>query len=332
MTEKDIIKEFGDILHDASRIIDNPPPIISVCPKIDMALGGGVPEGCLFIMTGPEKIGKTIHALQFSKNAQDLKLDKGKDRKVYYGNVEGRLKKRDIEGIKGLNINPDNFKVIGSVEGNILSGEKYLGIFDHIVHNEPHSVLTIDSFSALASEDELVKDIATVQVAAMTRFVSKFTRRFANVLPINKVTVVGITHLMANINSFGKGKAKIEKSGNALKYAQDVKLYATHKEPLKQGETQIGQKVHWIIENSAIGPPGQKVTSYIKYGVGIWNEYEVAELCKDFGIATGTTWLTVKGIEKKVQGLSNLATYFENNPEAYLDYKTQVFEMAGLAQ
>ena len=80
MSEKDILKEFGDVLLEASYIVDNPPPIISVTPKIDIALGGGVPEGCLFIMTGPEKVGKTVHALEFCKNAQKVKLESDEKR------------------------------------------------------------------------------------------------------------------------------------------------------------------------------------------------------------------------------------------------------------
>ena len=164
----------------------------------------------------------------------------------------------------------------------------------------------------------------------MNRYLAKFTRRFANVLPINRVTLVGITHLMANIQKFGAGKSKVEKSGSALKYAQDVKLWATHKQPLMQGETQIGQKVNWVVENSAIGAPGQKVTSIIKYGHGIWNEYELAELAKDYGLVEGKTWLTLPNGEK-VQGMSNFATYLENNPEYYDELRQQVFEMVGMA-
>ena len=52
---KDLVKQFGDALHDAAFITEKPKQIISVSPKIDLALGGGVPEGSLFIMTGPDR-------------------------------------------------------------------------------------------------------------------------------------------------------------------------------------------------------------------------------------------------------------------------------------
>ena len=91
---KEITKEYGNVIHDPSSIIDQKLHIIPISPKIDIALGGGIPEGSLFIMTGPEKVGKTLTALTFCSNAQKDK------RKIYYGNIEGRLRKRDMEGIR----------------------------------------------------------------------------------------------------------------------------------------------------------------------------------------------------------------------------------------
>ena len=320
---KDIIKEYGDVLHDPSSITDEILEIIPVSPKIDIALGGGVPEGSLFILTGPEKIGKTVTALTFCANAQQLK------RPVYYGNIEGRLRKRDIEGIKDLQADPELSKIIGSTQGNILSAEKYLSIFDQIIHTQPETVCVVDSFSALSSDAELKGDLTDQQVMTVQKVLSKFCRRISNVLPINKVTVVGITHLMANV-AFGKGKAKVEKSGTALKYQVDVKLHASHISPIVQGDTQIGQTIHWQVVTSAIGPPGQKVDSHIKYGRGIWKEMELADLLIDFGIIKKSgAWITLPN-EEKIQGQNNLAKYLEDNPDQYKEFEKTIFSMIGI--
>jgi len=322
---KDIIKEYGNVLHDASSITERPLEVISVGPKLDIALGGGVPEGSLFIMTGPEKVGKTVTALSFCANAQQHH-----QRKVYYANIEGRLRKRDLEGISGLILDPEKMQIISSTEGNILSAEKYLSIIDNIVHTKPGSVAVVDSFSALSSESELTGDLEDVQVMSVQKILAKFCRRISNALPINRVTVVGVTHLMANVQRFGRGKSKIEKSGSALKYQVDVKLHATHSVPLMQGDTQIGQTIHWQIATSAIGPPGQKVESHIRYGRGIWKEMEVADLLIDFGlILKSGAWLKLPNGEK-IQGKANLAKYLEDNPKEYSDFKSQVFQMVGM--
>ena len=149
---------------------------------------------------------------------------------------------------------------------------------------------------------------------SVQKTLSKWCRKISNVLPINKVTVVGITHLMANVSSFGRGKSKVEKSGSALKYQTDVKLYATHSQPLMQNDTQIGQTIHWKIETSAIGPPGQKVESHIKYGRGIWKEMELADLMVDFGIASKAgAWIKLPNGEK-VQGQKQSSKILRRKP------------------
>jgi|TARA_R110002020_G_scaffold390204_1_gene600690 recombination protein RecA len=322
---KDIIKEYGNVLHDASSITEKPLEVISVGPKLDIALGGGVPEGSLFIMTGPEKVGKTVTALSFCANAQEHYK-----REVYYANIEGRLKKRDLEGISGLSLESELMQIISSTEGNILSAEKYLSIIDNIVHTKPGAIAVVDSFSALSSESELTGNLEDVQVMSVQKILAKFCRRISNVLPINRVTVVGITHLMANMQRFGRGKAKIEKSGSALKYQVDVKLHGTHSVPIMQGDTQIGQTIHWQIVTSAIGPPGQKVESHIRYGRGIWKEMEIADLLIDFGLVSKAgAWLKLPNGEK-IQGKANLAKYLEENPKEYGDFKSEVFEMVGV--
>ena len=321
---KDIIKEYGDVVHDPSSITDQKLKVISISPKLDIALGGGVPEGSLFIMTGPEKVGKTVTALTFCANAQE------DNRKIYYGNVEGRLRKRDIEGIKELSSDPERIKIIGSTQGNILSAEKYLGIFDQIIHTQPDTICVIDSFSALASDAELTGDLTDQQVMSVQKVLAKFCRRIAPALPINKVTVVGITHLMANVSTFGRGKAKVEKSGTALKYQVDVKLHASHTKPIMQGDTQIGQTIFWQVVTSAIGPPGQKVESHIKYGRGIWKEMELADLLVDFGLVKKSgSWLTLPN-EEKMQGQTNLAKYLEENPKQYDEFEETIFSIVGI--
>ena len=321
---QDIIKKYGDVIHDASSIMEREIHILSVSPKIDIALGGGIPEGSLFILTGPEKAGKTVTALTFCANAQKL------ERKIYYGNVEGRLRGRDMAGIKELDRDPKIFKLIESRAGNILSAEKYLSIFDELVATVPESVCVIDSFSALASENELTSDLSDHQVMTVQKVLAKFCRRIAPALPINRVTVVGITHLMANVSTFGRGKARVEKSGTALKYQTDVKLHASHTTPILQGDSQVGQTVHWQVVTSAIGPPGQKVSSHIKYGRGIWKEMELADLKLDFGIVKKSgTWLMLPN-EKKIQGKVNLAKHLEDNPEEYTEFENNIFSLVGI--
>jgi RecA/RadA recombinase len=122
MSIKDSVKkDFGDeIILSASSVVDKESIVIPVSPALDMILGGGIPEGSFVVLTGQPKCGKTTTSLDFAATAQRPEYGTGsyKDgRMVYYLNIEGRLKKRDLEGIPGLNL--EKFDVIGSQTGKI---------------------------------------------------------------------------------------------------------------------------------------------------------------------------------------------------------------------
>ncbi len=131
----DVVKNFGDdIILSGNAIVDKKNVIIPISPSLDIVLNGGIPEGSFVVLTGQPKCGKTTTSLDFAATAQKPEY-KGalKDtREVYYLNIEGRLKKRDLEGIPGLNL--DKFHVIGSQQGKILHAEEYLQIGEKIIN------------------------------------------------------------------------------------------------------------------------------------------------------------------------------------------------------
>ena len=136
--KEDLTKNFGqDIIMSANSIIDRESVVIPVSPSLDIILGGGIPEGSFVVLTGQPKCGKTTTSLDFAATAQKEEYQ-GKlktARRVYYLNVEGRLKKRDLEGIPGLDL--DRFDVIGSQQGKILHAEEYLQVAERIINEEP---------------------------------------------------------------------------------------------------------------------------------------------------------------------------------------------------
>ena len=239
-----VIKDFGsDIILSGNSVIDRNSVIIPVSPAIDMILNGGIPEGSFVVLTGQPKCGKTTTSLSFCATAQkeEYKGDLKKARHVYYLNIEGRLKKRDLEGIPGLDL--ARFDVIGSQQGKILHAEEYLQIAERIINEEPGCVLIIDSYSALCTEAEITSDMDKMQRADGAKLLAKFCRKVANVIPVNKNIVIGITHLMGNPTGYG-AEFK-EKSGQAIAYQTDIKLRAKTFKPwvLSADSTQIGQEM-----------------------------------------------------------------------------------------
>lgn len=332
--KEDLKKTFGeDILMSGSSIKEKQTVVIPLSPALDMILNGGVPEGSFVVLTGQPKCGKTVTSLSLAAKAMEEQyqgtLDK--PRHTYYLNIEGRLKKRDIEGIKGLDL--DRFTLIGSTQGKILHAEEYLQIAERIINQEPGSIIIIDSYSALCTEAEITSDMNKMQRADGAKLLAKFCRKVANVIPVNKNIVIGITHLMGNPTGYG-AEFK-EKSGQAIAYQTDIKLRAKRFSPWLLGKenTQIGQEVEWQVVCSALGPPGANTTSYIRYGEGIDRYMELFNMAVDIGIISkGGAWYTFGGLEDKpkFQGSEKARDYIVANPEVYNTILAEVNTALGI--
>ena len=332
---QDITKTFGEnIILTGHSIIDTNNVIIPVSPVLDILLNGGIPEGSFVILTGQPKCGKTTTSLDFAATAQDPKYGYGsfKDgREVYYLNIEGRLKKRDLQGIPHLN--PEKFHVIGSQQGKILHAEEYLQIAEKLINEVPGAVIIIDSYSALCTEAEITSDMNKMQRADGAKLLAKFCRKVANVIPVNKSIVIGITHLMGNPTGYG-AEFK-EKSGQAVAYQTDIKLRAKKFSSWTVGNdtSPIGQEVEWQVICSALGPPGASMTSYIRYGEGVDKRTEIVQLASDVGvIKKGGAWYTLSHLEDqpKFQGVEKVRQYLLENPESYEELVGKVKEMMGI--
>jgi recombination protein RecA len=329
-----IKKDFGNnIILKANSIIDQKTMTIPVSPSLDIILNGGIPEGSFVVLTGQPKCGKTTTSLDVAATAQKEEYALKDIRNVYYLNIEGRLKKRDLEGIPGLNL--DKFNIIGSQTGKILHAEEYLQIAERIINEDPGSVMIIDSYSALCTEAEITSDMDKMQRADGAKLLAKFCRKVANVIPVNKNIVIGITHLMGNPTGYG-AEFK-EKSGQAIAYQTDVKIRAKSFKPWLIGtdNTQIGQEVEWQTLCSALGPPGGNIKSYIRYGIGIDKATELISLAVDIGLINkGGAWYTLSfmgdGEKNKFQGTEKVRSYLLENPEIYNSLYAEVKNTMGI--
>ena len=332
---KDITKTFGEnIILTGNSIIDTKSVVIPVSPVLDILLNGGIPEGSFVILTGQPKCGKTTTSLDFAATAQDSKYAYGpfKDgREVYYLNIEGRLKKRDLQGIPHLN--PEKFHVIGSQQGKILHAEEYLQIAEKLINEVPGSVVIIDSYSALCTEAEITSDMNKMQRADGAKLLAKFCRKVANVIPVNRNIVIGITHLMGNPTGYG-AEFK-EKSGQSIAYQTDIKLRAKSYKPWLLGtdNTQIGQQVEWQTICSALGPPGGNITSFIRYGKGIDKETELINLSVDLGLINkGGAWYSLSFLDDKTkfQGTEKVRNFLIEDKEAFKQLYESVKQTMGV--
>lgn len=317
--DKDLIKKYGkEAFITGQHILDNPHELISISPKLDLILGGGIPGGSIVTLAGIEKLGKSLTALWIAARCQN------RGRKIFYLNVEGRLKGRDLAGIQGLI--PQDVEIIGSYKGKILNAEDYLQIAENIIKGVPGSVVILDSVSQLCGEKELSCDMGETQRAPGAVLLSQFCKKIANAVPVNDNIVIMIQHMIANTSGYG---AKLLASGGRkIAYAADIGMIGRSYKFLRPGnkdddETSppYGQEVMWQTTSTCFIPPGQKTTSIIRYGVGIDICSEYIALGCDFGIINvAGSWLELVYSGKKIQGKENLYQYLQTQ-DGKNDYK-----------
>jgi len=325
-------RPLDELYVSAQSLVDRPYKIIPVSPILDMALGGGIQEGSLVIPTGPPKVGKTSMCLSFAGNAikPEYSCDlKPEGREIYFFNIEGRLKKRDLLGIQGLADNIDKIHLIESSPGKIKTAEEYIETAERLINEKPGDIFILDSVSQLCTKGEFDSSFADRYRADAPVLVARFLRRICNVVPVNKSIVMAITHIIANQAGGGPmARTWSEASGRKIQYQVDFKLRATHSEPWEgSAGQQIGQNVHWICESSGLGAPRQKCVSRLRYGYGIDKEAELVELGTNFAIIKkGGAWYEFAD-GTKCQGLDKARIYLTENPTLYETIYGQIKEM-----
>jgi recombination protein RecA len=325
-------KDLSELFVSAHALINRKFVIIPVSPIIDVMLGGGIPEGSFVIPTGPPKVGKTTFCLQFAANAQKKQYGGEfcpEGREVYIYNIEGRLKRRDLLGIHGLDIN--RVSVIESKPGQILSAEEYIETGERLINEKPGAVHIFDSFSQLCTKSRRTASYSDRFRDDTPLLLASFCKRICNVIPVNRCIVMGITHEIANQGGMPGQSPWVEASGRKVQFAVDVKMKATHATPWKVGkdETQIGQEVHWKCTSSAIGGPGQ-CTSRLRYGYGLDKEAELIDIAPDLALLTkkGSWYTFADGTQ--MQGLDNARNYLIQNPEVFNTLYTSLRNLLGM--
>lgn len=223
----------------------------------------------------------TTLALHIVAKAQKL------GRPTFHIDVEHRLKKMHLTGIKGLKLAKDNndysgLQVMRSNRDKILVAEEILTGTVNIAKEHPGAVIIIDSVSALCASGEMNSSITGKGRALGPRMMAEFCREMASIVPVNDCIVISIMHMIANTS--GYGAAKMEDSGRKIQYQGDVKLRCKNVEKWEDGGKQVGQYPNWQVLFSALGAPGAMIRSSLRYGIGIDEASELIDVGLDFGI------------------------------------------------
>lgn len=213
-TMKQINKQHGaQIIRPASE----KPPYRHIPTGIfllDMALNGGVPEGCATQFFGWESAGKTTIAARVAAAAQV----KYPDKKVLFADFEGTYDPAwgAIHGIDNDAMELAQFD----------SGEQGLDVIDAMMEAEDVSLIVVDSLPCITPMKEMDRSLEDnsapgAQARLIGRFLTKMTQAFVTQRKLgHKPTVVFVNQWRMKVG--GMGDPRTLPGGNQLRYAHSV--------------------------------------------------------------------------------------------------------------
>jgi RecA/RadA recombinase len=315
-TTDEIIKKYGaGVVITGQDILEQEKQVIGLSPALDSALGGGLQEGSLVVISGPPRCGKSTTCLHFAGKCQRM------GRRPVYVNAEHRAERRDLNGIPGLDAS--QIDIIQSRRGKILSAQDYLSIVESYLTQETGLLIIIDSISIMCDESEMTNDLGTYKMGGTSKLVSSFCKRMCPVIMVNNHIVICIAHLYANLNP--QGRKWLEAIGGKVDYTIKTKMRTEFFKSWTIGsgdkETEIGQEIHWKIDRSPLGPPNRKAISWHRYGHGLDEVYENIKVAETLPFIIekgggGNYTLNFMPEPVKIRGAESLITYFEENPDS----------------
>ena len=291
--------------------------------SLDIALGiGGLAEGRIIEIYGPESSGKTTLTLHAIASAQrDGKL-------AAFIDAEHAL---DPDYARALGVDIDNLVV--SQPDN---GEQALEIADTLIRSGAVGLVVVDSVAALTPRAEIEGEMGDSHVGLQARMMSQALRKITGAANNSRTTVIFINQLREKIGVMF-GSPETTTGGKALKFYASQRLDIRRIEGLKDAngdkDTQfIGNRTRVKVVKNKVAPPFKQAEFDILYGEGISYEGDLIEL----GVKTGElikagAWFKAKDGVQLGQGKENTRTFLRDNPEFAADLEAAIKRAVGFA-
>ena len=297
-------KQFGAgaVMKLGNSVSQQWPSISTGAPTLDAILGiGGLPQGRIVEIYGPESSGKSTIALTTVAKAQQMGLT------CAYIDAEHAL---DPVYMQAVGINLDNLLLAQPDHG-----EQGLDIADSLIRTGDIGVIVIDSVAALVPKAELDGEMDQAHMGLQARMMAKALRKLTGLAAQHETLIIFINQLRNKIGVMF-GNPETTPGGMSLKFYASVRIDVRKREDIKDksGES-IGITVKAKIIKNKMAPPMKIVEFDILYAKGI-DEYGcLFNLGLDKGIFTQKgAWVYYNG-ENFAQGRDNAIEKLKSLPE-----------------
>ncbi|MEA2516903.1 MAG: recombination protein RecA [Actinomycetota bacterium] len=283
---------------------------------LDIALGvGGLPQGRIVEIYGPEGSGKTtvsLHVIAEAQKAGGL---------VAFIDAEHALAPAYA---KALGVDTDNLLV-----SQPDTGEQALEITDTLVRSGAMNVIVVDSVAALVPRAELEGEMGDTHVGLQARLMSQALRKLAGSVNRSHTILIFINQLREKIGVMF-GSPETTPGGRALKFYSSVRLDVRRIDSLKDGAEVVGSRVRVKVVKNKVSAPFKKAEFDIQYGFGISKEGSLLDVAIDHGIVRKSGAWFIYGDDQLGQGRENAKSFLADSPDIATEIELKVKEKLGM--
>lgn len=314
-----IEKQFGKgaiMKLDNKTVVEKMAAIPTGCLSLDLALGiGGIPQGRIVEIYGPESSGKTTLTLHIAAECQK------QGGTVAFVDAEHAL---DTSYAAKLGLDVPN-TLISQPD----SGEQALEIADMLVRSGAVNLLIVDSVAALTPKAELEGEMGDSHMGLQARLMSQALRKLTGSISRSNCTVIFINQLRMKIGIVF-GNPETTTGGNALKFYASVRLDIRKIAAIKDGDNFIGARTKVKVVKNKVAPPFKEAEFDIMYGTGISKLGDLLDLAANSNIIEKAgSWFSYNNA-KIGQGRENSKLFLEQNPEMAEEIKAKLLAKYGL--
>ena len=199
------------------------------------------------------------------------------------------------------------------------TGEQALEICDTLVRSGAVDLVIIDSVAALVPRVELEGEMGDSFVGLQARLMSQALRKLTGSVSKSKTAVIFINQIREKIGVMF-GNPETTPGGRALKFYTSVRIDIRRIGAIKEGDSNIGNRVRVKVVKNKCAPPFRQTEFDIMYGEGISFEGDLLDLAVTANIVEKSGAWYSYGDERIGQGRENTKAYLKE----YTDTRTKI--------
>jgi len=285
--------------------------------NLDAAIGvGGIPQGRITEIFGPESSGKTTLCLHIIANAQR------EGGIAAFVDAEHAV---DIQYARKLGVDVDNLLV--SQPDN---GEQALEIAEVLIRSNAVAVVVIDSVAALVPRAEIEGEMGDSHVGLQARLMSQALRKLTGAVARSNTAVIFTNQIREKIGVMF-GNPETTSGGRALRFYASLRLDIRRIGAIKDGQDVVGNRTRVKVVKNKCAPPFKQAEFDILYNEGISHLGLLVDLGVDHEIVSKSgSWFSY-GDLRMGQGKENARDFLAENRDIAQEIEERLFSALGIS-